>query len=159
MTIALTTNRKAFLQMIAVSELGQGLIEASDDGYNVIVGSTTKYPDLFDSYADHPRKLVRLSALLSSTAAGRYQLLARYFDAYKKSLGLLDFGKASQDAIALQQIYECQALGDIDAGRIIVAIQKCAHIWASLPGNSYGQHQNGLALLTSAYTKAGGDLA
>ena len=66
----MTTNRKAFLDMIAHSEIGQALLDVSDNGYNVIVGSTAQHPDLFNSYADHPRKLVRLNAKLSSTAAG-----------------------------------------------------------------------------------------
>ena len=154
----MNTNRKAFLDMIAFSELGQGLIDISDNGYNVIVGSTAQHPDLFSSYADHPRKLVRLNAKLSSTAAGRYQLLARYFDAYKKQLGLNDFAYASQDAIALQQVKECHALADIDAGRFTSAVTKCAHIWASLPSAGYGQHENSIALLQKAYINAGGTL-
>lgn len=152
-------NLKAFLDMIAHSELGAGLIAASDNGYNVIVGSTAAHPDLFDSYADHPRKLVHLNAHLESTAAGRYQLLARYFDAYKAQLGLPDFGPDSQDAIATQQIRECRALDDVMAGNLVAAISKCAHIWASLPGAGYNQHENHLADLQSAFTGAGGVLA
>lgn len=43
-------------------------------------------------HADHPRVLVDLPKLkIQSTAAGRYQLLRRYYDAYKKTLGLKDF--------------------------------------------------------------------
>ena len=58
-------------------------------------------------YADHPRVLVDLPKLkIQSTAAGRYQLLRRYYDAYKKTLGLKDFSPLSQDLIALQQIRE-----------------------------------------------------
>ena len=155
----MTTNRKAFLDMIAHSEIGQALLDVSDNGYNVIVGSTAQHPDLFNSYADHPRKLVRLNAKLSSTAAGRYQLLARYFDVYKKQLDLNDFAYYSQDTIALQQIKECHALDDIDAGNFASAVAKCAHIWASLPSAGYGQHENSLALLQKAYTDAGGTLA
>jgi muramidase (phage lysozyme) len=105
----MTNNLKAFLDMIAVSEIGEGLLAASDNGYNVIVGSTIKKPMLFTSYDDHPRKLIELKIkdkVIKSTAAGRYQLLARYFDAYKKSLSLRDFSPPSQDAIAIQQIRE-----------------------------------------------------
>jgi muramidase (phage lysozyme) len=154
------SNRSAFLTMIAVSELGAGLIANSDNGYNVIVGSTAKQPHLFDSYADHPRVLVALPKLgIQSTAAGRYQILARYYDAYKKSLRLPDFGKSSQDLIAMQLIRECRALDDIDAGRFSVAVDKCKSRWASLPGNKDGQHQNKLADLQTAYINAGGDLA
>src|SRR5207249_4184708 len=96
---------------------------------------------------------------LSSTAAGRYQILARYFDAYKKQLGLPDFSPASQDAIAMQMVKECKALGDISAGRFADAVTKCASRWASLPGATYGQHVNKIAALQAAYQAAGGVLA
>ncbi|MGC7995735.1 lysozyme, partial [Salmonella enterica] len=85
------------------------------------------------------RRLIALNPTLSSTAAGRYQLLARYFDAYKKQLNLPDFSPASQDAIALQQIKERGALADVDAGRFDIAVGKVRNIWASLPGAGYGQ--------------------
>lgn len=149
-------NLRAFLDMIAVSELGAKLIKMSDNGYNVIVGSTPANPILFHDYSDHPRKLVQIKPGLASTAAGRYQLLKRYYDAYKKSLKLPDFSPSSQDAIAIQQIKECRALSDIEAGHVAVAIGKCSHIWASLPGNTYGQHQNSIASLEDAYERAGG---
>ena len=46
---------------------------------------------------------------LKSTGAGRYQLLSRWWDAYRKQLGLKDFSPKSQDAVALQQIGERSA--------------------------------------------------
>ena len=150
------SNLDAFLTMIAISE---GTEFIGDHGYNCIVGSTTAHPHLFDSYADHPRIAVRLSPTLTSTAAGRYQILARFYDAYKAQLGLPDFGPSSQDAIAMQMIRERHALDDVSAGRLEAAVAKCTTIWASLPGNGYGQHQNTLAALQSAYTQSGGSLA
>jgi muramidase (phage lysozyme) len=141
-------NRKAFLDMIAVSE---GTYGRGENGYNVICGG-----GLFYGYDDHPRRLITLQPGLRSTAAGRYQLLSRYFDAYKESLHLPDFSPASQDAIAIQQIRECKALDDVDAGRFGEAIRKCARIWASLPGAGYGQHENSLGYLQAAYERAGG---
>ena len=155
----MTPNEKAFLDMLAHSEIGEALLAVSDNGYNVIVGSTPTKPDLFTSYANHPRKLVRLGEFLQSTAAGRYQLLSRYFDVYKKQLDLPDFSPASQDAIALQQIKERKAIDDINAGRLEQAIEKCNNIWASLPGSKYGQHTNQLSSLKTAYLNAGGVIA
>jgi muramidase (phage lysozyme) len=152
------TNLEAFLAMVAHSE-GTQDIPGGDRGYKVIVGSTIEKPILFDSYADHPRKRVQLSPGLSSTAAGRYQILARYYDAYRAALKLPDFSPASQDAIAIQMIRERQAYNDVCAGRIDEAVAKCASIWASLPGNNYGQHENSLTALRGAYTDAGGKLA
>jgi lysozyme len=151
----MTPNLKAFLDMIAYSEIGPKLLAASDNGYNVIVGG-----GLFQGYADHPRKLIDLPRLgIKSTAAGRYQLLARYFDAYKKQLGLKDFSPASQDAIATQQIKERRALADIETGNFAAAVDKCKNIWASLPGAGYQQHENKLSDLQAAYVAAGGRLA
>ena len=159
----MTPNQKAFLDMIAFSELGTALIAKSDNGYNVVVGSTPDHPCLFDSYADHPRcvKTITLNGgkVIYSSAAGRYQLLARYFDAYKKTLKLPDFSPDSQDRIALCQIGERHALDDIEAGRFDSAVAKCSNIWASLPGAGYGQHENDLGKLRLAYQGAGGTLA
>ena len=147
----MSPNLKAFLDMIAVSEGTKG---KGDDGYNVVVGG-----ELFHGYADHPKKLVWLKPGLASTAAGRYQLLGRYWDVYKKQLGLQDFSAASQDAVAIQQIKERKALDDIEKGYINVAIDKCKNIWASLPGAGYGQHENSEDKLIAAYKAAGGTVA
>lgn len=145
----------AFLDMIAYSEIGEKLMAVSEDGYNVIVGGS-----LFESYADHPRKLVDLPRLgVKSTAAGRYQLLARYYDAYKAKLHLSDFSPLSQDLIAIQQLRETRALPLIMEGNLAGAINRCANIWASLPGAGYGQHENKLSDLQLAYLNAGGALA
>lgn len=152
----LTNNQKAFLDTIAYSELGLPLIRVSDNGYNVIVGSTAKNPILFNSYNDHPRKLVQLRPGLASTAAGRYQLLAKYFDAYKKLLNLKDFSKASQDIIAIQQIKERNALSLIESGKFEDAVTKVSNIWASLPGAGYGQHENSMQYLKLYYKSVGG---
>ena len=145
-------NRRAFLDMIAWSE-GTSTIAESDNGYNVLVGGK-----LFFTYNDHPRQLVVINSKLKSTAAGRYQLLARYFDHYKKLLKLPDFSASSQDAIAIQQIKECKALNDIDEGNIEFAVKKCSNIWASFPGNNYGQHQQKISALLAIYTEAGGEV-
>lgn len=147
----MTQNQKAFLDMIAYSE---GTAGHGDDGYNVVCGGA-----LFDDYSDHPRIMVNLPRLgIKSSAAGRYQLLARYYDVYKLQLKLPDFSPASQDAIALQQIKECHALDDIEGGHFCVAVDLCSHIWASLPGAGYGQRESKMENLKEAYINAGGVL-
>ena len=75
-----------------------------------------------------------LNPKLKSTGAGRYQLLSRWWDAYRKQLGLKDFSPKSQDAVALQQIKERGALPMIDRGDIRQAIDRCSNIWASSAG-------------------------
>ena len=155
----MSANIKAFLDMLAISEIGAKLLAASDNGYNVVVGSTPTLPSLFHSYADHPRQLIDLGNGLKSTAAGRYQILARYFDAYKASLGLPDFGHDSQDRIAFQMIHECHAIPMIEAGDFDGAVKACSSRWASLPGAGYGQHVNDMDALRAAYIQAGGTLS
>jgi muramidase (phage lysozyme) len=91
-----------------------------------------------------------------SSAAGRYQILSRYFDAYRSQLGLTDFGPDSQDAIALQMIKECKAEGNIYAGQFDEAICKCSSRWASLPGAGYGQHEHKLDALRKVFIAKGG---
>jgi muramidase (phage lysozyme) len=147
------SNRLAFLDMIAHSEIGAALLSATDDGYNVLVGSTPAHPLTFPSYATHPNILNRS---LNSTAAGRYQALSRYARAYMASLKLPDFGPVSQDLIALQQIRECRALPFVDLGYFTTAVGLVNHIWASLPGAGYQQHENALPDLQAAYVAAGG---
>ncbi|UIM63207.1 glycoside hydrolase family 104 protein [Klebsiella oxytoca] len=148
----LNKQRKAFLDMLAWSEgtdkPGQ---PTKNRGYDVIVGGS-----LFSNYADHPRKLITLNPKLKSTAAGRYQLLARWWDAYRKQLGLKDFSPSSQDQVALQQIKERGALPLIDSGQIRQAIDRCSNIWASLPGAGYGQFEHKAENLIAKFKAAGG---
>lgn len=154
--MAMSKNMRAFLDVIAYSEgTDNGRQPTKNHGYDVIVGG-----GLFTDYSDHPRKLISLPRLgIKSTAAGRYQILARYFDVYKKQLRLPDFSPASQDAIAIQLIRECKAVDDIEAGRIADALHKCRSRWASLPGAGYGQHEQNLDKLVAVYKSAGGHVA
>ena len=144
--------RLAFLDMLAWSEgTDNGRQQTNNRGYDVIVGGS-----IFTDYSDHPRKLVTLNPKLKSTAAGRYQLLSKWWDAYRKQLGLKDFSPASQDAVALQQIKERRALELIDAGDIRQAIDRCSNIWASLPGAGYGQFEHKADNLIAKFKAAGG---
>lgn len=149
-------NVRAFLDLLAWSEIGPGLLEHSDDGYDVLVGSTARAPLLFDSYATHPNVYNRRC---NSTAAGRYQILARYWPHYRDLLKLSDFGPVNQDLYAIQQLRERKALPLIESGHITAAVALVSNIWASLPGAGYGQHEHELKNLLAAYKVAGGDVA
>ena len=154
MTTSNPAQIKAFLDMLGWSE-GTTRISGSDNGYNVVVGGS-----LFNDYADHPQIMVDLPKLgIKSSAAGRYQLLGRYWKVYKVQLKLPDFGHESQDAVAIQQIKECKALGDIESGNIESAISKCSRIWASLPGAGYGQHEHKIGDLLNKFAESGGTIA
>ena len=147
--VEINNQRKAFLDMLAWSEgTDNGRQKTRNHGYDVIVGG-----ELFTDYSDHPRKLVTLNPKLKSTGAGRYQLLSRWWDAYRKQLGLKDFSPKSQDAVALQQIKERGALPMIDRGDIRQAIDRCSNIWASLPGAGYGQFEHKADSLIAKFKK------
>lgn len=142
-------NEAAFLDMIAHAEGTKG---RGEDGYNILFGYGR-----FDSYADHPRVYVPFGTTTSS-AAGRYQILARTWDGLRGKLGLADFSPASQDAAAIELIRERGALNDVRAGRVQTAIDKVRKVWASLPGAGYGQPERRLSSLLNAYASAGGSM-
>lgn len=147
----MTPHQRAFLDMLAWSEIGPELLAISDRGYNVCVGSTPARPILFSDYSTHPR--IRCAAL-ESDAAGCYQIMGRLWEPYRVQLKLPDFGPASQDAIALQLIRECHALNYIERGEIIAAITLCKSRWASLPGAGYKQHEHSPQDLVAAFNAA-----
>lgn len=154
-----SANACAFLDTLAHAEIGPHMLAASDDGYDVLVGSLPGDMHLFASYEDHPLidgPALEYSPGVWSTAAGRYQILSRYWRHYQQQLGLPDFGPVSQDRYALQQIREQRALDDVHAGRFDEAVAKCRNIWASLPGAGYGQHEHELDALALVYAEAGG---
>lgn len=151
-------NLSAFLDMISVSEGTSTSKYTKDDGYDIVVDGINS-PKIFPSYGCHPNILVTVNSKgLKSTAAGRYQLLNRWWAPYAELLKLNDFSPESQDKIAIQQIKERGALDDIKLGNITVAIKKCSNIWASFPGAGYGQFEHNIQKLLLAYTKAGGVL-
>lgn len=143
----------AFLDMLAFSEIGKEMLALSDDGYNVLVGSLPSAMLTFPSYADHPNVY---NKHCNSDAAGRYQIMHRWWPVYKKMLSLPDFSPISQDLYAIQQLKEQKAFPLIQAGNFADAVQRVSDIWASLPGSQYGQHTNQLEALKAAYLNAGG---
>lgn len=148
---------QAFLDLIAYSEgTDNGRQPTNNHGYDVIVGGK-----LFYDYSKHPGVYVKLTPRLTSSAAGRYQILEKFAKHYMKQLGLKDFGPASQDAIAKQLIRECKALDDIYEGRIRSAIYKCRSRWASFPpppgaGKMYNQRVESIEKMLDIFKKAGG---
>ncbi|ENQ3108787.1 lysozyme, partial [Bacillus cereus] len=98
----------AFLDMIAFSEIGKAMLNdpSTDNGYRVLVGSTPGKLILMRDYSDHPNVYYKP---LDSTAAGRYQILFKYWPHYKAQLNLKDFSPISQDLYVLQQLKEQRA--------------------------------------------------
>lgn len=144
-------NVQAFLDMISFAEGTDRYGE--DRGYNVIVGG-----ELFSDYTDHPNILVSLPRYgIKSSAAGRYQILHRYWVHYKELLDLPDFSPPSQDMYAIQQFKERRAYDDIKKGRVEQAINKVSNIWASLPGAGYGQREVKMQELVDKWKEFGGE--
>lgn len=151
-TLTLEPNVAAFLAMIRAAEGTAG-----PNGYRTLFGG-----ELFDHYADHPRRRVRKplgSQLITSTAAGAYQFLERTWDDVAATLELTDFSPAAQDVAAVYLIRRRGALADVRAGRFEAAVQKCALEWASLPGSPYGQPVKTLDQVRRVYAAAGGTFA
>lgn len=145
LAISREVNVAAFLRAI---RLGEGT--ADQEGYRRLVGGGE-----FDGW-QHPRKLIRLSPTLSSTAAGAYQILARTWDGLVAQYGFADFAPLTQDCAAVALIAGRKALDDVRAGRIVEAIRKCNREWASLPGSPYGQRTESLDRIIVTYRAQGG---
>lgn len=143
----------AFLDLIAWSEGTSRQPKTRIDGYDVIV-SGLDGPEIFTDFSDHPfakgrqaKQLNHATPPLRSTASGRYQILLRYWRSYQQMLKLPDFSPMSQDLVAIRQIKERGAFDEILGGKIKEAIALCAPIWASFPGNDYGQHAHPIETL------------
>ena len=141
-------NVRAFL---AVIRAGEGTSDA--DGYRRCFGGS-----LFDSFADHPRRVIKAGGY-TSTAAGAMQFLARTWDGLVAQYGFPDFSPACQDEAGVALIAGRRALDDVRAGRIEAAIAKCNREWASLPGSPYGQPTRTMTQALAVYAAAGGSLA
>ena len=136
-----------FLDMLGFSEDTTRSPLTKHDGYDVIV-SSIHGPAVFTDFQTHPycdgthrplQVLNHKDPPLLSDACGRYQLMARYWPAYRQGLRLPDFGPLSQDLVAIQQIKERRAYFLVMKGDIEGAIAACCETWISLPGNNKGQ--------------------
>jgi muramidase (phage lysozyme) len=145
---------KKFLDLIAFSEGTSASKLTKNDGYDVIVTGIDG-PSIFTDYSQHPllgKPPIQINHDgLKSSAAGRYQVLSHFYLAYKTLLNLPDFSPLSQDKIALRQISERRATALIMAGMTATAITVCSNIWASFPGNNYGQGGHSLETLVAKY--------
>ena len=136
--VEINNQRKAFLDMLAWSEgTDNGRQKTRNHGYDVIVGqeSYLLITPITLTQTCHAKPKTQINR------RGRYQLLSRWWDTYRKQLGLKDFSPKSQDAVALQQLGR-GALPMIDRGDIRQAIDRCSNIWASLPGAGCGQFEH-----------------
>ncbi len=166
-TAAGSPNVPRFLDLVGRSEGTSTDRLTRNDGYDVIV-SGVDGPEVFTDFSDHPfakgraPKIIRPATgtipKLVSTASGRYQVLCRYFEVYKSELKLPDFSPLSQDLVAIQQIKERRDSNLVSAythvvnGDIETAISLCCNVWASLPGNTYGQGGHSMTALMAVWS-------
>jgi len=138
----LPVNVKAFLDTLAFSE-------GTKEHYNYIYTFVT-----FQSYADHPRKVV-CSGKLCSSAAGRYQFLTKTWDKLAADLGLTDFTPPNQEKATLEIIRRAGVYPAVEKSssykNFAKAVKALNKTWASLPGSPYGQPTRTLARLWAVY--------
>lgn len=152
------TTEPALAKMLATIAHCEGTSDSpitKNNGYDVLVSSVDG-PATFNDYSTHPfvgkpPVIVRFVPRILSTAAGRYQLLARYYVAYKEQLNLPDFSPSSQDLIALQQIKEHLVRPELIELNLEAAVKRLASTWASLPGNTYNQGGKTMEQVISYY--------
>jgi muramidase (phage lysozyme) len=110
----------------------------------------------FSSFDDHPRLRV-CAGSYCSTAAGRYQILSKTWNAIRGNLP--DFTPASQDQAALKLI-RGRGVTNIDSintrAELEAAIKKLNREWASLPGSPYGQPRKSMTQLWTEFQRLSG---
>lgn len=139
-------NVKAFLDTIAYAEG-----TSSDLGYRMLYTGL-----LFDDFKDHPRKKICAKIKkgpICSTAAGRYQFLARVWDRVAPEIGAKDFSPVNQDRAAISLIRIMGGLKHVRDGDFEKAVKKLNLVWASLPGSKYGQRTVPMEELKRFYLK------
>lgn len=129
MTGDIDTNKQVFLDAIAFAE---GTDQYPNDGYYTLF--TGKQ---FDSLDAHPNILIcanTKAGKICSTAAGRYQFLYSSWT----PLNFSDFSADNQDQ-AVFEIISDTTLRAIEEGDWETVFTSANNIWASFPGDVYGQ--------------------
>ncbi len=153
----MTRNESAWLAVISACEGTVG-----DDGYRALFGWRPGNGKVFTSFADHPRQYFAYTqqdgTTVQTSAAGKYQATYTTWLDFIRERGPHDFSPASQDEFALWLTEVCGATGDINAGRLRAAIDKCGGRWASLPSARVPQPRRTYAFCEAAFLRAGGVL-
>ena len=136
---------------------GEGTLD--QDGYRRMFGG-----ELFDVSQgwQHPNRAItkKLGGKpITSTAAGVGQFLFRTWKEIADRYSLPDFSPPNQEFAMCALVARRGALDDVLAGRLDVAIRKCAKEWASLPGSPYGQPTLSLEKAREVYFLYGGTVA
>lgn len=137
---------RRFLDILSRAE---GTYGKGDDGYNVAFGGSTDV-----TYDKHPQKLYSFTQTdgkkNQTSAAGRYQILAKTYQGLQKKLGTGDFSPATQDKMAIELIRQNGALDNVITGDYTGAVSKLGNVWASLPSSNYAQPKRSMEELMGA---------
>ena len=169
----------AFLDLIAASEGTSSSPVTKSDGYDIIVSGTDGH-HRFDDFSTHPFAagrppiLVRAAtcagfhndpdepasaivarekahAAIYSTASGRYQIVLETWRELAATLHINLFSPSCQDSAAMELLFQHHADQLLLQGKCAEAILACNKVWASFPGNEYGQGGRTLDWLISTY--------
>ena len=169
----------AFLDLIAASEGTSSSPVTKSDGYDIIVSGIEGH-NRFDDFSTHPFAggrspiLVREAkepvqavtdpytgfvlhpskpavTALRSTASGRYQITLETWRELAAVLHLKLFNPSCQDSGAMVLLFQRRADSLLLQGMCAEAILACNKVWASFPGNKYGQGGRSLDWLISTY--------
>ena len=169
----------AFLDLIAASEGTSSSPVTKSDGYDIIVSGIDGH-HRFDDFSAHPFEggrppiLVRAARdteqaktdpdtgyvmtpskpavkALRSTASGRYQIVLETWRELAATLHIKLFSPSCQDSAAMELLFQHHADQLLLQGKCAEAILACNKVWASFPGNEYGQGGRTLDWLISTY--------
>jgi len=178
-TIKVDPRIGAFFDLIAWSEATSTQHATIDDGYDVIVTGVNGLNN-FTDYSVHPflqgrahiqvRRptyqgitgptedltaatvpVVTLRNGLWSTASGRYQIILPTWEHIAASQNLGTFSPTAQDLACLELLTRAGAVASIVAAEPEAAVRACSSLWASFPGNNYGQGGNDIEHLMTIY--------
>jgi muramidase (phage lysozyme) len=88
---------------------------------------------------------------IRSTASGRYQIILETWRELAALLHLGVFSPSCQDSAAMELLFQHRADQLLLQGKCAEAILACSKVWASFPGNDYGQGGRTLDWLLSTY--------
>ncbi|MBI5398108.1 glycoside hydrolase family 104 protein [Candidatus Woesearchaeota archaeon] len=126
---------RAFMRAITVGEGTKAPTKKCPDPYRIIVGG-----GCFEG-TSHPNQVVKLTASLSSSAAGRYQFLSSTWKNWANQYGVpLDqFTPENQDKVVYKELERLGVGKMLAENNLDAALKRTNGIWASLPGSKYGQ--------------------
>jgi muramidase (phage lysozyme) len=143
-------NVRRYLDVIAQAE---GTASHADP-YRVGFGGSTiadlaRHPGIAKRFKQTDGKTNR------TTAAGKYQFLARTWNDVAGKLGLNDFSPRAQDLGAMELMRRSGSLDDVLRGDYAQAIHKDGRTWASLPSSPYAQPKRSQGFIDSALQRDG----